>query len=260
MLNKPVASEGTLHDSADRGDRAVLIQRRYYTETAAQYDAMHAHEGVGDYKTLGFVRAMLCMIDPRNLLDVGAGTGRGLRYFRETMPGLIVRGIEPVGALIEQAAVKNEIPQGVIIQGMGEALPFKEASFDVVCSFGILHHVQRPDAVVREMTRVARKAVIIMDGNRFGQGLWPVRLVKLCLFKVGLWRVVNYLKTGGKGYTVTLGDGLAYSYSAYDSFDQLAGWARELIVVPSEPCKAASWFHPLLTSPGVIVCALREVD
>jgi ubiquinone/menaquinone biosynthesis C-methylase UbiE len=255
MFSKPIAPEGALHG---RADRAVLIQRRYYRETATQYDAMHAHEGVGNYKNLGFVRALLHMIGPETLLDVGAGTGRGVRYFRETMPGLLVRGIEPVGALIEQAAVKNEIPQGVIIQGVGEALPFTKASFDVVCSFGILHHVQRPDAVVREMTRVARKAVIIMDGNRFGQGRWPVRLLKLGFYKVGLWGVVNYLKTGGKGYMVTPGDGLAYSYSAFDSFDYLAEWARELIVVPSEPCKARSWFHPLLTAPGVIVCALKE--
>jgi ubiquinone/menaquinone biosynthesis C-methylase UbiE len=253
MFSKP-CFRGALRDSADE---AVLIQRRYYTETAAQYDTMHAHEGVGDYKNLEFVRALLHMIQPGTLLDVGAGTGRGVRYFRETMPDLLVRGIEPVGALIEQAGVKNEIPPGTIIQGVGEALPFKEASFDVVCSFGTLHHVLRPDAVVREMTRVARKAVIIMDGNRFGQGSWPVRLLKLGLYKVGFWGVVNYLKTGGKGYAVTPGDGLAYSYSAYDSFDYLAEWARELIVVPSEPCKALSWFHPLLTSPGVIVCALK---
>jgi hypothetical protein len=87
-----------------------------------------------------------------------------------------------------------------------------------------------------------------------------MRLLKLCLFKAGLWEAVNYLKTGGKGYTITSGDGLAYSYSAYDSFDLLAGWAKQLMVVSSEPCKASSWFHPLLTSPGVIVCALRDSD
>jgi ubiquinone/menaquinone biosynthesis C-methylase UbiE len=176
------------------------------------------------------------------------------------MPDLLVRGIEPVGSLIEQAAQKNEIPNGVIIQGVGEAMPFNDGSFDVVCSFAILHHVERPDAIVREMTRVARKAVIISDGNRFGQGSWPIRLLKLSLYKIGLWKMVNHLKTGGKGYMITQGDGLAYSYSAYDSFDYLAEWASQLIVVPSDPCKARTWFHPLLTSPGVIACALREMD
>ena len=121
------------------------------------------------------------------------------------------------------------------MQGVGEALPFGDASIDVVFSFAILHHVPKPDAVIREMLRVARKAVIIVDGNRFGQGgHWPVRLLKLALYKAGLWGVVNYLKTGGDGYLITPGDGLAYSYSVYDSFDRMAEWATRLIVMPAE--------------------------
>lgn len=114
IFSKRVASEGTLHDNVDR---AVLIQRRYYAETAALNDGMHAHEGVGDHQNLGIVRALLHLIEPRTLLDVGAGTGRGLRYFRETVSSLLVRGIEPVGALIEQAATGNEIPLGSSFKG-----------------------------------------------------------------------------------------------------------------------------------------------
>lgn len=240
-----------------KSDKAVLIQRQYYTDTASQYEAMHAHEG-DDADTLKLLLALLRMIEPRTVLDVGAGTGRALRYLLDNMPGVSVRGIEPVAALIQQSAQKNGIPENAIIQGAGEALPFEDASFDVVCSFAILHHVPRPDAVIREMLRVARKAVIVINSNRFGQGAWPVRLLKLALYKTGLWGVVNYLKTGGKGYMLTPGDGLAYSYSVYDSFDLLADWASRLIVMPAEDCKATSWFHPLLTSAGVIVCALRE--
>ena len=39
---------------------------------------------------------------------------------------------------------------------------------------------------------------------------------------------------------------------------QSANRAMRLIVAPAEPCNASSWYHPLLTSPGVIVCALKE--
>jgi ubiquinone/menaquinone biosynthesis C-methylase UbiE len=255
MPGTPVAAAIALQTASDK---AVLIQREYYLQTAAQYDAMHMDEGMGNHKNLEFVRAMLQMTESQTLLDVGAGTGRVLRYFRETMPDLHTLGVEPVPALIEQAEVMNGIPAGTIVQGVGESLPFNDTSFDVVCSFGILHHVRRPEAIIREMTRVARKAVIIMDGNRFGQGMWSARLLKLALYKAGLWGALNYLKTGGKGYSITDGDGLAYSYSAYDSFDYLARWAARLIVLPSEPCKPSSWFRPLLTSPGVVVCALRE--
>lgn len=241
-------------------DKAVLLQRQYYTETAARYETMHAGEGDADSRSLILVRFLLEMIQAETLLDVGAGTGRGVRHFRETIPRLRVRGIEPVRALIEQATLKNGIPEGILIQGTGTALPFKDASFDAVCSFAILHHVPRPEAVVREMLRVARKAVIIVDGNRFGQGRWPIRILKLGLYKAGLWEIVNYLKTGGKGYLVTPGDGLAYSYSVYDSFGCLAEWATQLIVASADSCKSASWFQPLLTASHVIVCAYREAD
>jgi hypothetical protein len=34
---------------------------------------------------------------------------------------------------------------------------------------------------------------------------------------VGLWGVADLIKTRGKGYTTSEGDGLAYSYSVFDS-------------------------------------------
>lgn len=241
-------------------DKAVLIQRQYYRDTAARYDTMHASEGGDDQEILKIIRGLLRMVEPKTLLDVGAGTGRTIRHLFDSMPEISFRGIEPVEALIDQSVLQNGIPEGLIIQGTGEALPFGDRTFDVVCSFAILHHVPKPETVVREMTRVARKAVIIADGNRFGQGRWFVRLLKLALYKVGLWRAVNFVKTGGKGYMLTPGDGLAYSYSVYDSFDCLAEWSARLILIPVEQRNASSWFHPLLTTSGVIVCALKEME
>jgi hypothetical protein len=107
------------------------------------------------------------------------------------------------------------------------------------------------------MLRVARKAVFISDSNRFGQGSRAVRLIKLGLYKTRLWRVNKYIRTSGKGYQITEGDGLAYSYSVYDSLEEIANWADRLILIPNSEEKVGSWLHPLLTSGGVIVCALR---
>jgi ubiquinone/menaquinone biosynthesis C-methylase UbiE len=242
----------------DNHDKAVSIQRQYYADTAAKYDAMHAHEADDNPRTLLWIYGLLRMIEARTVLDVGAGTGRYIRRLLDDLPELSVRGIEPVGAQIEEAVRKKGIPEGVITQGTGEALPFEDSSFDVVCCFGMLHHVPKPDTVVREALRVARQAVIIVDGNRFGQGSWPLRLLKLALYKTGLWGVVNQIKTGGKGYLVTPGDGLAYSYSVYDSFDRLSEWADQLAVIPTGDYETTSWFHPLLTSSAVIVCAIKD--
>src|SRR5277367_1953105 len=103
-------------------EEQVAIQRQYYAETAANYDTMHDGEGDSDPEILKIVRGLLHMTELRSLLDVGAGTGRALRYFRDNEPEISVRGIEPVRELIDQSIQKNGLPAGVIIQGAGESL------------------------------------------------------------------------------------------------------------------------------------------
>ncbi len=238
--------------------RAVTIQRRYYTDTAAHFDSMHDHEGATDTSITKYVFAFLRMLEARSVLDVGTATGRGLRDFKRALPDLLVCGVEPVDALIRKGVQDGNTANISIICGSGDALPFPDRSFDVVCEFATLHHVADPNAVVKEMMRVARKAVIICDSNRFGQGSRPARLVKLALYKTGLWKVFDYLRTGGKGYRITDGDGLSYSYSIYDSFDLIAQWAGRIILIPSGEVRHTGWLHPLLTSTGVLLCAIKE--
>jgi SAM-dependent methyltransferase len=207
---------------AAKANRAVEIQRKYYTDTAARYDSMHAHEGASDAFLTSFLHAFLRMLQARTVLDVGTATARGMCDLKR-------------------------------------ALPFSDASFDVVCEFATLHHAANPNAVVKEMLRVARKAVFISDSNRFWQGPWVARLLKLFLCRSKLWGLYTFLRTRGKGYRITEGDGLAYSYSVYDSYDLIARWADRIILIPASAGeKSASWFHPLLNSSGVLVCALRE--
>ena len=121
-----------------------------------------------------------------------------------------------------------------IIQGSGDALAFADKSFDAVGEFATLQHVSDPAAVVSEMLRVTKKAIFLSDCNRFGQGHLLLRLLKLGLCKARLWGASNYLRTSSKGYRITEGDGVAYSYSVYDSFDQIAQWAHRIILVPGD--------------------------
>jgi ubiquinone/menaquinone biosynthesis C-methylase UbiE len=241
-----------------RLDRAVEIQRRYYTDTATRYDSMHAHEGATDASITKFAHAIIRMLEIRSVLDVGTATGRGMRELKDALPELFVCGVEPVAALVEEAVRSGNTSSCPILRATGEALPFLDASFDAVCEFSILHHAPDPNAVVKEMLRVAKKAIFICDSNRFGQGSVGARLIKLALYKSKLWGAYNYLRTGGKGYRITEGDGLSYSYSVYDSFDLLARWADRVILIPCTGGKGTSWLHPLLTSGSVLVCALKE--
>jgi len=241
---------------------AEEIQRQYYVRTASQYDSMHtACEDGEHYAALEFIDLLCERLKIDTLLDVGAGTGRGVRFLLER--GRNVRGVEPVAALISQAE-EHGVPRGAIVEGSGYSLPFPDHSFDAVLECGVLHHVAEPERVVREMARVASKAVFISDSNRFGQGRSAARLLKLLLYKSHLWNAAKFLQTKGKMYTISEGDGLAYSYSVYDSYAQLADWADSIWLIPCSKTKNSgldkSWLHPLLTCPTVLLCAVKDVD
>ncbi|TET73473.1 MAG: class I SAM-dependent methyltransferase [Candidatus Aminicenantes bacterium] len=234
------------------------IQMQYYEKTANQYDKMHLKPKDENYVSLDYISMFIDLLSISSVLDIGCGTGRGVKFFLERYPSIKVHGIDPVQKLLSKAEQKG-IPSDILTRGNGYSLPFRDGSFDVVCTLGVLHHVKYPNKVVKEMLRVANKAVFIADGNRFGQGSKVVRVVKLLLYKTGLWGVVNFIKTGGKGYTVSEDDGLAYSYSVFDSYQLLARWADRIIFIPTKRSNdIASWFHPLLTADCIMICAIRD--
>ena len=231
------------------------VQRQYYTRTASSYDKRHVCADDGHYVALKYVLGFANQFGYRSILDVGCGTGRAVKYLMER--GIAIKGTEPTWALIEVAIQKNGIPPKSLICGTGESLPFGDDSFDAVLECGVLHHVQKPERVVSEMMRVAKKAVFLSDGNRFGQRSMPLRWIKLLLYKAKVWEVCRLVMTYGRGYTFSEGDGVAYSYSVFDSYNLLSSWADRMILIPIKG-EATSWFHPLLNSSQVLLCAIKE--
>lgn len=118
-----------------------------------------------------------------------------------------------------------------LIEGDVTKMDFDSGQFDLVCAFGVLHHVRHPAVAVSEMLRVAQKAIFISDSNTFGQGSLFKRTVKQLLHSVKLWRVANFIKTRGRGYTISEGDGLAYSYSVFDNYKQIKAQCKSIHVL-----------------------------
>lgn len=232
-------------------------QVAYYAKTAAVYDATHVK--TDDEHALGirYMIQLLRMHGAHTVLDVGSGTGRAVKALLDA--GFDVTGVEVVRALID-VAEQQGVPAGVIQEGRGQALPFPDGSFDAVCEFGVLHHVKKPNEVVREMIRVSRSAVFLSDTNRFGRAGLLARLVKLAFWKSGLWAPFYFLWTKGKSCDISECDGIAYSYSVFDSYSLLDSWADNVIPIPTkvEGQRLHSWVHPLLTSSHVLLCALRN--
>jgi ubiquinone/menaquinone biosynthesis C-methylase UbiE len=200
---------------------AVEIQRAYYAQTAARYDDMHVREDDEHGFALRFLTSAVEQLGIRSILDVGCGTGRALIRIKEALPGIAAVGIEPSAELRAVGHAKG-LSAIELIDGDAMKIAFDNGSFDLVCEFGVLHHVPEPSKAVAEMLRVTRKAIFISDSNNFGQGSSLSRLVKQTINGVGLWPVADFIKTRGKGYSFEDGDGLAYSYSVFNDYKQIA--------------------------------------
>lgn len=204
---------------AGPGAAAASLQRSYYAAEAAGYDARHVEndEEQEHAVALAVMAGLSAYHGFRSVLDVGAGTGRVIRFLRSSgTPFDRLVGIEPVAEMREIGHAAG-VPAVDLIEGDALHLAFDVDEFDLVCAFGVLHHVADPSSVIHEMFRVAKRAVFLSDVNNFGAGPPPVRLAKQALHSLHLWPTVQRVVTRGKGYKYSEGDGIYYSYSLYDS-------------------------------------------
>lgn len=209
----------------------VAIQRQYYAKTAQKYDDMHNEPE--HQLALNLLSGYIAFYNIKSVLDVGAGTGTTLLWLKERFPELRVVGIEPVQALREQGYSKG-LSSDELCDGDAYQLPFVDNAFELVCEFAVLHHLKYPNNAVREMSRVASRMISISDCNFMGQGSIAQRYFKRIIFFLGLWPFANWIKTKGKGYILSEGDGLAYSYTVYQSLHILRKHCRQISIIPTK--------------------------
>jgi ubiquinone/menaquinone biosynthesis C-methylase UbiE len=209
------------------------------------------------YVALQLLSAYIRMLDIKSVLDTGCGTGRGMRYLLDNHPGILVVGNDVSQDLMDVAVRRNGIPRGCIIRASSDSLPFDDNHFDAVLELGILHHVPHPETIVNEMVRVARRAVFVSDCNRFGHSLWPLRIVKAVLYRTGLWSMANWINTRGKGYAETPGDGVAYSYSVFDSIPTLARRMNRIVALPTGGDRVIGGMN-LFQASHLLVCGFEK--
>jgi ubiquinone/menaquinone biosynthesis C-methylase UbiE len=201
----------------------IKEQHAYYLRTAEHYDAMHVHQVDEHGKALGGFMGLAEVLGPvGSVLDVGAGTGRAIERLKIRWPSARVIGIEPIEALRE-VGHKKGIREDELIAGDALKLAFGDDSFDFVIETGALHHIKTPIGAVKEMTRVARKGVMISDSNNIGQGGAVTRLLKFAIKSLGFWPAAIFLETRGKMYKSSEGDGIYYSFSAFDCVNAIKG-------------------------------------
>ena len=127
-----------------------LRNKHYYDEFSATYER-HRHDGYH-----AFIDELTCELVGRymnkdtRLLEAGCGTGLILN--RLTQHAKVAVGVDLSSGMLRKASARSL----QVVQGSVSELPFADASFDVVCSFKVLAHVEPIEQTMREMTRVLR--------------------------------------------------------------------------------------------------------
>ncbi|MEM2459981.1 MAG: class I SAM-dependent methyltransferase [Candidatus Hadarchaeales archaeon] len=99
----------------------------------------------------------------RSLLDVGGGEGYRAGLIRKIFGTKRVVVADLSLEACRRARKFFSLPCVVM---EAHSLPFKSESFDIVLSTETLEHIMEPESVVREMVRVARKAVVVVVNRK----------------------------------------------------------------------------------------------
>jgi ubiquinone/menaquinone biosynthesis C-methylase UbiE len=100
------------------------------------------------------LRGVVAGLKPGTLLDAGCGEGELLRR------GVLPEGLRPV-CLDLRADSLAEIAEPKRVRASVQALPFSDRSFDVVTCLEVLEHLEDPGSAVRDLARVAKKAIVL---------------------------------------------------------------------------------------------------
>jgi ubiquinone/menaquinone biosynthesis C-methylase UbiE len=104
------------------------------------------------------IDALILSTLPRSVLDVGCGEGVVTDELAALLPGARVTGVDvPDPALAAEWALRK----AEYVAGNAYELPFENSEFDLVSAIEVFEHLERPEAALAELVRVARRHVLV---------------------------------------------------------------------------------------------------
>ena len=96
-----------------------------------------------------------------SILDVGCGEGRITATWARRLPGRPVVGLDRPSPRLEAIWRTRAHDDLRFVAGDATALPFADRSFDLVSGVELLEQVAEPERALAELTRVARRWVLV---------------------------------------------------------------------------------------------------
>ena len=127
--------------------------RRSFARAAAGYDAADVLQT--EVRDRLLERLQWIRLEPRRILDLGAGTGKALPALAARFPAAEVVGVDLTPAMLQVAASRPD-RAALLVCADAARLPFADQSIDLIFSSLALHWSPALDLVFAEVRRVLR--------------------------------------------------------------------------------------------------------
>jgi ubiquinone/menaquinone biosynthesis C-methylase UbiE len=126
--------------------------QKFFDQLAPNYDARRNRGFLTAAETaLAFYMQKFPSAGRRALLEIGVGTGEAFTALSQRYDVAVAFDIS---YMMVATARRKSTGSADFCVASGEALPFKEHTFDTVLCMDVLEHVHSPDAVLGEISRV----------------------------------------------------------------------------------------------------------
>jgi SAM-dependent methyltransferase len=186
----------------------------------------------------------------KEVLEVGVGAGTD--FVNWVRNGAFATGIDLTeeGVTLTRERLALEGLQARVEVADAERLPFADGTFDIVYSYGVLHHSPDTKRAIGEVLRVLRPGgtalvMVYHVPSWVGFMLWGVHCAaKLRPWKGPRWAIARFLESPGtKAFTVAEARELFVGFSSVEIRTQL-GTGDLLLMRPG--AKYQSWPHRLV--------------
>ena len=136
------------------------------------------------------------LVPGKRVLDIGTGPGSIPLYLKRFFPGVDFAGLDISIGMLKKAKENRKILEVDIdlLAGDGKVLPFRSESIDIVTTLFALHHMDRPEHLLKEIDRVLKPNGVFLSidfRTRYARVALPCAQYRLArrilFFKWSFW-------------------------------------------------------------------------